>query len=446
MEQVASRALNRRHKLFKQLPDDIGVSINKLLEVVFLPLVIPVLLYILNVKDIFLLESGFPWLIIIPIVVAVRYGTWIGLLNLSVLAVALLSYTFFYQEDLFNKGLNILSGNFLIVILIGELLHSWKHKFEEIQQEKIDCLRDNNKIEQELQLLHIAYSQLEENLVTTTQSVTRSLRLLEVSLQPPLDSKQQVKVAIRKLREILDQYEWLEESVFYYINEKGMINPVPLANKAVLSKDLHKDILISKVIETKRAVVAKKIGNKSLKAQKSSRLQAAIPLIDSHQRLWGVMAVVRITPSVFIQQNLNLLSLLCAYVANLLRASEHPLTSAEALRLETSTAIDIALNSVNSVFLIKILIPFSANHNRYKAFFIRKIKGVSRIWQLQKKHEMVLVVLVPLFNSSNAAAWQKQLEQSFVKDFAILPGKASIKITLQKIKKSVQTGKNKREY
>ena len=424
---------------------DSGFSFNKVIEAVLLPLVIPVLLFIFNANDIFLLETEFPWLIIVPIVIAARYGTWLGLLSLFVLALASLFYTFFYHEDLFNRAFNILAGDALIVVFVGEMLQFWKQQFTETVQQKSESDRFNDKVEQELQILHIAYSQLEENLVTTTQSVSDSLRLLEVSLQPSLDAKLQTKLAINKLHKILRQYQWLEESVFYYVNEDGVINPVPLASKARFVKDLHKDILVSKVIETKRAVVSNKkrntVGNIG-----NSKLQAAIPLIDSQQRLWGVMAVIRMTPSIFTQQNLNLLSLLCSYVANLLSASLQPVTSAKSLHLETSTAIDIVLNSVRSVFFIRIHIPLTKGHNGYKAFFVNKIKGISRIWQLQKKDEIVLVILVPLFKKSTASIWQKQLETSFVKQFGKTPGQANIKISIQQLKRNSPLNHRKLDF
>jgi len=440
--QAISNNLEGWHRLLKL---GLGFSLNKLLESTLLPLVIPVLLWVLGVEDIFLLKTAFPWLIVVPVIIAARYGTWFGLLSLFVFAIASLSYTFLYQNDVFNRVFNILAGNLLIVIFVGEMLHYWKHKYNVTEQQILACDQDNEKISQELQLLHVAYSQLEENLVTTTRSVSNSLRLLEVSLQPALDKKLQTKLAITKLHEILDEYQWLEESVFFYVNDEGVINPVPLASKARFLKDLHKDILVSKAIESKRAVISKE-NKKFLIDKDNSQLQAVIPLIDSRQHLWGVMAIVRMTPTIFKQQNLNLLSLLCSYVANLLSASERSITSAESLYNETSTAINIVLNSVKSVFFIRIHIPFNADHDRHKAFFVNKIKGISRIWQLQKKEEMVLVVLVPLFKRSTASIWQDQLEKSFVKQFSKYPRKANIKIFIKQFQKNVSRNNHKIDF
>ncbi len=433
-----SNFLNKLIKRKRQF----AFSLNPFLEAVLLPLIIPALLWILGSQDILLLETAFPWLIIIPIIIAARYGTWYALLSLSVFSVLSISYTIFYQSNLFDKNLQVLAGSLLAVIFVGEKLHYWKQKYNNISQKLLDDNQTRDKTEQELQLLHIGYSQLEERFVTTTQSLSKSLRLIELSLLPPLDSKQQFKQAIDKLNDILNEYTWLEESVFYYVDKNNKINSKPLASKNNFMKDLHNDILIQQAIKTKRTVRIKDCH--SLENRAITQLKVAIPLVDSRKRLWGVMAVVRITPSVFQYQHLNLLNLLCAYIANLLSASLHPITSAERLFLETSTAINIVLNSVKSVSLIRITIPLSAEHSKYKEFFNNKINGISRIWQLQKKDGVVLVMLVPLFKESNAAAWQKKLENSFYKQFSVHIKEVNIELTIQNFqrKKSRRLSKN----
>jgi len=291
----------------------------------------------------------------------------------------------------------------------------------------------------ELQLLHIAYSQLEESFVTTTQSLSKSLRLIELSLQPSLDNNQQFKQAIENLNDTLKEYTWLEESVFYSVDKNNKINPKPVASKNNYIKDLHNDILIHQAIKTKRTVKVK--DSYSLNNHAMTQLKVVIPLVDSHKHLWGVMAVVRLTPSIFQSQHLNLLNLLCGYIANLLSIAEYPITSAERLFLETSTAINIVLNSVRSVSLIRITIPFSSDlsseHNKYKEFFNSKINGISRIWQLQKKDGVVLVMLVPLFKKNNASVWQKKLENSFYKQFSVKINEVDIELFIQHFQRKI---------
>jgi len=412
-------------------------SLNPFLEAILLPLIIPALLWLVGSQDILLLQTAFPWLILIPTIIAARYGTWYALLSLSIFTILSIAYTFFSYDNLFDKNLQVLAGNLLVVIFVGEMLHYWKQKYNNMSQKLLENNQTRDRTEQELQLLHIAYSQLEESFVTTTQSLSKSLRLIELSLQPPLNNKQQFKQAITKLNDVLKEYTWLEESVFYYVDKNNKINPKPLASKNNFLKDLHNDILIHQAIKTKRTVKIKECH--SLENRAITQLKVVIPLVDSRKHLWGVMAVGRLTPSIFQQQHLNLLNLLCGYIANLLSTLQYPITSAEHLFLETSTGINIVLNSVRSVSLIRITIPLSSEHSKYKEFFNNKINGISRIWQLQKKDGVVLVMLVPLFKKNNASVWQKKLENSFYKQFSVQINEVGIELFIQHFKRKISS-------
>jgi len=349
-------------------------SLSVLFEIILFPLVIPMLLWFFSFKDIFLLETAFPWLIIAPTIISARYGTWLAIISLITLAMTVLLYTFFYQENQFDTALQILAGNLLLIVFVGEMLHHWKKKHKGLREDFTHFKQLNYKLQQELQVLHIAYSQLEENFVATMQSLSNSLRLLEVSLEPSLDRKQQVKLGLNKLNIILKEYDWIEESAFFYVDKMGEITPTPFANKACLLKDLYKDTLVVQAIKSKQAVIYNKNTDMSLSKKNTSELQAAIPLVDSRKHLWGVLAVIRLSPSTVQQQNLNLLNLLCTYVASLLSASQYPITSKEQLFLETSTSIKIALNSFKEVSLVRITIPLDSAHSKYKIFFTKKNK------------------------------------------------------------------------
>jgi hypothetical protein len=92
------------------------------------------------------------------------------------------------------------------------------------------------------------------------------------------------------------------------------------------------------------------------------------------------------TSSAFIQQNLNLLALLCSYIANLLSNAQHSIPDSKRLVTEISTALDVVLNAVKSVTLMTVEIPPSDNQQEYQNFFASKVRGANRIWRLQKNY------------------------------------------------------------
>ena len=309
------------------------------------------------------------------------------------------------------------------------MIQRWKQRNKlQITQLK-ECRLDSKQSEKALQLLHISYSNLEEELISTTQSLSNSLRLIDLSInQKSQNKKDRLQLATNKMKQILQQYEWLESAAFYYVDNKGKINPKALCHIGVTAPNLHLSPLLSEVIDSKKSVSINK--NLSFKEiiNNPQQLQAGIPLLDENNYLWGVLAVARITPSIFMQQNLNLLSLLCAYVANLLSNAQYPLTNSEQLILDISTSANIVFNKVKSITLITVEIQTSSYESDYQNFFISKIRGANRCWQLQNKHKKVLILMLPLLKEAHIPHWKFKLEAIFKKQFGINFEKANIKL------------------
>ena len=320
------------------------------------------------------------------------------------------------QPELIQNAIQVLTGGLLLVILTGGIAERWNKQTQEQAQQLKDCHQSTNQSEQALQLLHISYSQLEEEMVTTTQSLAGSLRLLETTLEQPRSRKERLLLAVEKMRSILQQYDWLETAAFYHVNMKGELNPVSLGRIGIILNNLHKDPLIAKVIKSKQSI---RLNRKSATSSEfaNSQLQAAIPMIDHNGHLWGVLAVQRMTSSAFIQQNLNLLALLCGYVANLLSSAQHPTPDSKLLFTEISTALNVVLNTVKSVTLMTVEIPASSQQQDYQIFFASKVHGANRIWRLQKSKEVILIILLPLFKADNTKQWQQNIENTFSKQF-----------------------------
>jgi len=402
-----------------------------LLEAILLPIFIPLIILMFGVRDIFLLETAFPWLILIPTLTASRYGTWYGLLSLAIFSLLCLTYTSIFQPSLFSVAIQILAGGLMLVVFIGEMTQRWKQRNEQqiklLKQQQIN----SSQSEQALQLLHISYSQLEEELVATTQSLSNSLRLIDVSIeQKTLTKNERLQLALNKMQSILKQYDWLESAAFYYVDNKGKINPKILSRIGLIPPNLHLAPLLSKVIESKKAIsVSQHVSGKKDTNNSQPLLQAAMPLLDGNGHLWGVLAVNRMTPSIFMQQNLNLLALLCTYVANLLGNTQRAMSQSELLFLEMFTSLNVVLNTVKSLTLITTEIKNSLHTDEYQKFFVSKIHGANRFWQLQQKKKIILIILLPLLNTENTPQWQEILESNFQKQFGMSFEQANIKLS-----------------
>ncbi|HIO91415.1 MAG TPA: hypothetical protein EYG68_01040 [Leucothrix mucor] len=401
-----------------------------LLEATILPILIPLVILAFGKQDIFLLETAFPWLILVPILTASRYGTWLGLLSLAIFSLFCLVHTSIYHPSLLTVAIQILAGGLILVIFIGEMIQRWQQRHEQQRKQLEEYQLNSAQSEQALQLLHISYSQIEEELVTKTQSLTSSLRLINISVdQQKSTKKERLQLAINNMQNILQQYEWLESAAFYYVNTKGKINPKLLGRIGTIPPNLHLSPLLAKVINSKKSISVNQHASNEENSNNSQQLQAGIPLLDDSGYLWGVLAINHMTPSVFKQQNLNLLALLCGYVANLLSSAHRNTLDSEALFLEIFTSLNIVLNTVQSLTLLTVDIQDSSHIDEYQSFFVSKIRGANRVWKLQKQHSKTLIILLPLLDANDTPQWNKDLDSMFLKQFGISFSKA--KITLK---------------
>ena len=409
-----------------------------ILEVVLLPLLVPFVAWLMGRQDLFFLETAFPWMLLVPTLTASRYGSRYGLLSLLVMSSLSLLYVLVYQPALLTTVSQILVGSLLVVLVIGEMIQYWGKRTTQ-QAEEVEKYRQSaSQSEQALQLLHISYSQLEEDLVSVNQSLASSLRLLDTSInqaQTPegTDSGRAIKIAVQKMQEILKQYSWLEAAAFYRVNSSGKLHAKDIGSIGSMKPGMHQDPLVKEALRCKQAVSIKHdqlMQNRQL----NTNLHAAIPLLDSKGTVWGVMAVAKMAPASLTQQNLNLLALLCNYVANLLDNSKRPATSAKLLLQEMYTALNVVLNTVKTATLITMEVKSSAETDEYKDYFVNKVRGANRIWSLQRNGSATLIMLLPMFNSQDYEQFESSLSSTFKKRFGKELPEAGITMTFNHIR------------
>ena len=282
--------------------------------------------------------------------------------------------------------------------------------------------------------------ELEEDLVSQNRSLSGSLRLLDTSIHQSAgttDNKVALKLATQKMKDILNQYPWLEAAAFYSVDQQNQLHPHSLGSIGEVPAGTYKDPLLIEAVRLEKAISIKH--DRLIQSrQLNTRLKAAIPMLDSNGVLWGVLAVAEMDSKALTQQNLNLLALLCNYAANLLDNSRRPKTSAKHLMQEMHSALNLVLNTVKSATLITMEVQSSADSNEYKNYFITKVRGANRIWRLKRKDRTTLIILLPMFNDQSFKEFQGKQEASFATRYGKSFAQAGITIKYSHIRNQVQ--------
>ena len=413
---------------------------NAIIEVVLLPFLVPLLGFLMGREDLFFLGSAFPWTLLAPTLTTSRYGTRYGLLSLLVMSCLSMLYALIFQPALLAPVAQILVGSLFVVLVVGEMIQYWGKRDQQQAKALEEYRTSAHQSEQALQLLHISYSQLEEDMVTQNQTLSGSLRLLDTSIHQSAertDSNVALKLAIKKMKDILNQYPWLESAAFYQIDQQGQLHPNSLGSIGKIPLGTYKDPLLLEAVRLKKAVSIKH--DRLIQSRKlNTGLKAGIPMLDSNGMLWGLMAVVDIDSKALTQQNLNLLALLCNYVANLLDNSKHPKTSAKRLMQEMHSALNLVLNTVKTATLITMEVKSSPNSNKYKNHFISKVRGANRIWRLEHNDSTTLIILLPLLNEQSFKEFQNAQAVNFSKRYGKGLSDAGITIKYSPIRHRIQ--------
>ncbi len=181
----------------------------------------------LEPHDPFLTQSSFPWIWVISVLLALRYGTWAGLLSVGI----------FLSSLFIEMKLNMLTdgtvpksyviGGVLFIAICGEFGSRWNMYLKQMEER-------NDYLDQRLQetarayhLLGMSHHRLEEHLVSQPLTLRDALKRLRGMLR---ESDDEVPVAAaERFLQLLTQFFQLEMAALYR-TMKSHLEETPIAS------------------------------------------------------------------------------------------------------------------------------------------------------------------------------------------------------------------------
>ena len=386
------------------------------IEILLISMIIPVLGILLKPSDIFFLDTSFPWIILPPLLIALRYGTVNGMISLFLIASSLLLYIHLKGGSLSQFPLHVFSGMIILSLITGEIIESWKKRFQAQNDEKKYMQERLQQLDNAYRILQVSHGQLEDQFVSNTISLRKSLELVQTAL--PANKPNSLTLIANKMLDLLAQYEWLEIAGVYAIDSKIGILEKPLATQGKMPMLIANDDLLNRALKTKKAISLKKSTYLNAKNKINSNLIAVIPIVDAQQKMWGVLAVKQMQFTEFHQQNINLLGLICSYTANLLSGMK--VATKYSHWKQAFTEIDSALRLIMhhnvDAHLLSFSFPKSTKQKDYCRFINTASSGLSQRWIIEDS-KLRLLIVMPLSNPKENHRYLKQLQQQFKREF-----------------------------
>ena len=368
-------------------------------------------------ENIFFAVSGFTWLMIGPLLVALRYGFFYTLVSIF-LTIIILLIAEAYQASWAVDG--PLSGLSLMLLWVGFIAGSFRSYWGR-QESKLEATakyldKQLTEITNAYSLTKISHDRLQEMVVSrvslrdTVLDVRKQILNVDISIR----NGNLVDVAPVVLRALSD-YGDIQLASLHHVKDNKTIDAM-----AIGSIGKHKvrikagDVLLQKAIESKKTVSLK--GQLGEDSPYKGSLVLAVPLVDSTGKIWGIVAVHQMPFRSYRPENLKLISTLAGYVGDLIGRKNYSLgvavddTDLHLFLLQIQRCIqDISNYDIPSA-IIGFEFKNAKHYDTVSALLLYRKRGLDQSWVVTNQREnKVLWLLLPLTSEIEIEAYKVQI-------------------------------------
>lgn len=295
------------------------------METVGLTVIIPVFKLGLAVDDPFLIEKGFPWLVVLPLLIGLRHGSAHALVSALTLIMGIsagMHLGYVHGGD-YPASVTIA---FLVLGLIGgEYKGFWATRVDRVADSERYHKARLDQFAKVYHMLRQSHDRLEHHISANVHSIRTALTDLHTqltSLEPrPEEAFHGASASILKL---MSDHGLVQIAALYQTGADGKPAGTALATLGRPMPLERDDPLLREALRTGQAVAVS-----ADQETRGTALMAVVPIVDFDGRLWGVVTIDEL-PFVALQaENLNLLSAFGGHIGDCLARWTH-LTTGEA--------------------------------------------------------------------------------------------------------------------
>ena len=392
-----------------------GSVIKKTIELCVFALALPVLGLLLFKQNPFALGTGFSWLAFLPVIFAARYGSLWGA------ACALLASAVFLLPIEANAALSglvmtqAMIGMVALCVVVGDTSNGWRTRSRQSDAENIYLRHRLKEFSNDYHVLKVSHGHLEEHMAGQRMSLRQALQ----QIRPLLNTHEDGLEAGQELMAIFGQFCSVQVAGLYAMKSDTVINAKAVATIGNMQELPQFDPILKLALKT-RQLVSVKLESHALERH-AGGLLAVVPIVDSHGKLHGVLAVRDMHFMAFQQENLNTLSLLGGHIGDLLtRAGGVNQSKTANFLAELDNALRFAReNSVQSSLVVLNLAEFE-HTGALGEFLTRNIRSLDSAWVTSNADgQTSIVVLLPLVTEAQCDAYLRRVAVAVLEKFSL---------------------------
>lgn len=369
----------------------------------------------LDHADPLLLHGSFPWLWLVPTIIALRYGVLLGAASGIVLAAG---WVLLYPSGSAWPGAYF-AGGLIQVIVAGHFGDTWAARatrassINDYLNDRLTALTNNHY------LLRLSHERLEKDLLTrptTLRDSITELRQLSLARTPaeraPLPGAARLLEYVARVCQI--------EVAALYPARGGKPERTPLATVGTASTLVPSDPLVRLALESGKLAHLKS----EHPGEQESRYLVCAPLLSADDTLLALLVVERMPFLSLNYDNLQMMLVLLGYygdgvehsrvVREVLDAApdcplEFGLEYARLARLQRTSGIDSSV--------VALSFPRDEAHDSLFEHVLRRGRSLDLAWPLQTERRSVLINLMPLTDSAGIDGYITRIETNLLSQF-----------------------------
>ncbi|BEU21999.1 PelD GGDEF domain-containing protein [Paraburkholderia caribensis] len=380
--------------------------------------------YALDRNDPFLLHTGFPWLWFAPLVVALRYGTLLGLLGCAMLIGA---YQLFTQVLMPGSTAAwptlFFTGGVLQTIVAGHFGDTWGSRAQRANAIN-DYLNDRLvAITNSHYLMRLSHERLEKDLLTKPTTLRDSItELRRISVAHGLDTKPRASADMPGTRELLEfvaQACQIEVAALYPVHD-GKVGRDALAHIGDTFDFDPRDELVQRALET-HAVAHLKSEERPVT---NTHLLVCAPLISADGSMLAMLAIRRMPFLSLNFDNLQLLLVLLGYYADGVEHSQQVRDILQAVpdcpyefALDVSRLTRLERSAGITSSLVALVFPHDDAGDSFFEHVMRRRRSLDLMWPVKSAGRSVLLNLMPATDATGVDGYLARIESSLRAQF-----------------------------
>ncbi|WP_437880289.1 PelD GGDEF domain-containing protein [Pseudomonas sp. LRF_L74] len=378
--------------------------------------------YWLSPQDPLLIEGGFPWLVLAPLLMGMRYGFLRGLVSAVLLVAALLAFHSAVAGLYDDIPESFIVGVLLCGMLVGEFRDIWERRLE-----RLDLANDYRQLRLDEftrahHILRISHDRLEQRVAGNDLSLRSSLLYLREQLRDLATGRDALQAMADPILALLVPYGSLRNCGLYRVSAAGKVEAKPLSQVGDLVGFDPDDLLVKLCLERGELVSVREELVERGEHRAHSALLACVPLIDTEGRVLALLGIQQMPFFAFNDRTLSLLAILCGHIADLLHSDS------AALRLGSADAQAFSQNLKRVLFdacdhdLSACLFAFEFQAGADRDELLGLLQGSQRGLDLQlrqtnSRDSECVLVLLPLTSAEGARGYLERIDSLVDKRF-----------------------------